>query len=242
MVFFHNWGLFPLFESTAGQTTAEEPALKPISPSPSNIPERAFPFSQWRSSPHGRTNPARGQRRQHAPLSSPSRSSIPPQGRGSLTASQGLAKCLPSPESGPEPGWEEGRHWYPGRSGYPEHSIPFHVSPKAQLRLVVPSISSVPRTQGPLSHLLPATHLLFPPATFPEKQPPPNPHFFQAALPLCLPHPLPHYPGSCFCLSWLFWAGSSLGKRIRFKCRLACLGCEVFHSFQLSEAELINEA
>lgn len=241
MVFFDNWGLFPLFESTAGQTTAEDPALKPISPSPSNIPERAFPFSQWRSSPHGRTNPAWGQRRQHTPLSSPSCSSIPPQGRGSLTASQGLAKCLPSPGSGPEPGWEEGRHWYPGRSGYPEHSIPFHVSPKAQLRLVVPSISSMPRTQGPLSHLLPAAHLLFPPATFPEKQPPPNPHFFQAALPLsvCLTLSLIILGLAFVCLGY-FGLEALWGRE--YGLSVACLGCEVFHSFQLSEAELINEA
>lgn len=82
--------------------TAEEPTSKPISPSPSNIPETAFPFSQRRRSRHGRTNPApaRGQQRQqrqHTPLSFPFLSSFPPQGRGSLAASQGLAKRLPFP-------------------------------------------------------------------------------------------------------------------------------------------------
>lgn len=40
--------------------TAKEPALKPISLSPSNIPKTAFPFSQWRGSWQDRTIPARG--------------------------------------------------------------------------------------------------------------------------------------------------------------------------------------
>lgn len=170
------------------------------------------------------------QQRQHTSLASLFLYSFPSQGKASLTSGQRMAKHL-LPEPGQQPGWEESRHCNPGRSAHPEHKIPLQVAPKAQLWLFVPSphtshfpphsiISSKPGTEGPLSYLLPIAHL--PPAAFLIKQATtPKPTFFPSFPPtFCLPHPLPHYPGSCFCLSWLFWAGGSLGKRIQFKCLL----------------------
>lgn len=92
----------------------------------------------------------------------------------------------------------------PALAGWPQPSCP-------------PSFPSLGHGDSSSTAQLP-----FPPATFPEKQTTtPKPTFFPSNPPtFCLPHPLPHYLGSCFCLSWLFWAGGSLGKAIRFKCRL----------------------
>lgn len=201
MVFFGDWGLFLLFESTAGQPTAEEPALKPISPLPSNIPETVFPFSQERRSRHGAgTTPARGSRGRRgsggSTLLSPPHSSPP------LHPKAGA----PSPLTG---GWQDGClplslvHSQAGRSAGTGTSAGQSTLSTASLFVSAPrpssgwlspalmppsfppslppqsSISSVPRTRGPLSHRLPATQLLFPPATFSEKQTStPKPTFF----------------------------------------------------------------
>lgn len=140
-----------------------------------------------------------------------------------------MAKHL-LPESGLQPGWEESWHCYSGRSGTLSTKSFFKSPLRPSSGCLSPhtshfpphsSISSKPGTQGPLSYLLPIAHLL-PPAAFLIKQATtPKPTIFPSIPPtFCLPHPLPHYPGSCFCLSWLFWAGGSLGKGIRFKCHL----------------------
>lgn len=109
MVFFRNWGLFLHFENRAGQTTAKETALKPISLSPSNIPQTAFPFSQWRGSWQYRTIPApswgsRGSTLFLLPCSSPP---FHPEAR--LASPLARARQNICFESGQQPGWEESR-------------------------------------------------------------------------------------------------------------------------------------
>lgn len=212
--------------------TAKEPALKPISLYPSNIPKTAFPFSQWREGWQDRTIPVPGWgSRGSTLLLLP----VPPL---LSTLRQG------QPHSCPEDGktfasWV----WSAARLGGKQALLPWQVRalwaqnpssshPQGPSLIVCPQPSHLTffspqqhflqaRDTGTLSYLLPIVHLL-PPAAFLIKQATtPKPTFFPSIPPtFCLPHPLPHYPESCFCLSWLFWAGGSLGKGIQFKCCL----------------------
>lgn len=96
------------------------------------------------------------------------------------------------------------------RVPWAQHPSSYH--PKAQLWLLLvapsPRFSLLPYHTPPLSS-----------CNLPWKtNHPPNKHFFsKQPSHFLIASSLPHYPGPCFCLSWLFWAGGSLGKGIWFK-------------------------